>query len=314
VHAFKVTRTHFAEEITASGTVVADEQVDLRAQSSGRIRSIGFSEGAHVAGGALLIKLGDTELQALRRRTLHRRDLARLRERRLSALIEQKLVRQEEYDAALSECGVQDAELAMIDAQIAETEIRAPFDGIIGLRHVSEGAFVTNSSRLATLQSIRRVKVDFPVAERHAPGLRVDAPVQVTTASGERTFGRIHAVDPSVDTLTRTYTVRAIVPNDEQRLHPGGAVEVRLSLGETDQALFVPADAIVSSAAGKHVFVIENELAQDRPVQSVNRAPDSVQIISGLREGEIVVTSGLQALRPGARVAIAALTQSPSAT
>lgn len=314
VTAVTVARAPFAETLTASGTILAEEDVELRSEVAGRIVSIAFREGARVRKGELLVKLDDTKLHALRQRTLHRRDLALLRERRLAGLAAQKLVRQEEYDTAASELKVQEADLAVIDAQLEKTEVRAPFDGRIGLRYVSEGAYVTPTSRLAALHRIARVKVDFPVPERYAPRLKLGAEVRIRAASGDQVLGQVYAIDPQVDEATRTCTLRALAPNASERLLPGGAVEVQLTLDEINDALFLPADAVLSSAAGKHVFVVENETAVLRAVRSGNRTEDSVQILAGLSEGDIVITSGLQQLRAGARVAIAALSQSPPAT
>jgi membrane fusion protein (multidrug efflux system) len=314
VSAFKVQRSTFAETIAASGTVLAEEDVELRAEVGGRVVAIGFQEGARVVKGALLIKLDDAELQALRRRALHRRDLALLRERRLSQLVEQKLVRQEEYDTALSEMRVQEAEIALVEAQIAKTEIRAPFAGVVGLRYVSEGAFVNPASRLATVHGLSRVKIDFSIPERYASRVRIGTPIQIISAAGDQMLGRVYAVDPHLDPLTRTCMLRAIAANDADRLHPGGLAEIRLALEETRDALFVPADAILSNAQGKHVFVVANDQVQVRPIRSGSRTESHVQVVSGLQDGEIVVTSGLQQLRSGSRVVLASLSQSDVAT
>jgi membrane fusion protein, multidrug efflux system len=182
------------------------------------------------------------------------------------------------------------------------------------LRYVSEGAFINAASRLATLHGLSRVKIDFSIPERYASRLRTGAPIQITSASGDRLSGRVYAVDPHVDQTTRTCTLRAVVANDEGRLHPGGLADIRLTLDEVDDALFVPADAVLSNAEGKHVFVIEHDLAQIRPIQSANRTESKVRVLSGLRDGEVVVTSGLQQLRPGTRVVLGTLSQSEAAT
>lgn len=314
VNAFKVQRSRFSETLSASGTVLADEDVELRAEVGGRVVTIGFEEGARVAKGALLIKLDDAELQAIRRRALHRRDLAMLREQRLAQLVQQKLVRQEEYDTALSEMRVQEAELALVEAQIAKTEIRAPFEGMVGLRYVSLGAFVNAASRLATLHGLTRVKIDFSIPERYASRLTIGTPVQITNAAGDRTTGQVYAVDPRVDPLTRTCMLRAIATNQSGVLHPGGLADIELTLQETDDALFVPADAILSNATGKHVFVVHDDEVQVRPIRSGSRNASHVQVVSGLNDGEIVVTSGLQQLRAGSRVVLASVMQSDMTT
>lgn len=314
VSAFRVRRTAFAETISANGTMLADEDVELRAEIGGRVVSIGFQEGTRVAKGTLLIKLDDSELQALRRRALHRRDLAVLREQRLSQLVQQKLVRQEEYDTAINEVRIQEAEVALVDAQIAKTEIRAPFSGVIGLRHISEGAFINAASKLATLHGLSRVKVDFAIPERYATRVKIGTPIKIVSAAGDERVGRVYAVDPHVDPMTRTCTVRAIAANETGALHPGGLADITLSIAETSDALFVPANAILSNADGKHVFVIENDQVHVRSIRSGSRTQGHVQVISGLNEGDLVVTSGLQQLRAGSSVVLGSVTNADTPT
>lgn len=314
VSAFKVRSTAFAETLSASGTVLADEDVELRAEIGGRVVAIGFQEGTRVAKGTLLIKLDDTELQALRRRAVHRRDLAILREQRLSQLVQQKLVRQEEYDTALNEVHIQDAEIAVVDAQIAKTEIRAPFAGVVGLRYISEGAFINAASKLATLHGMSRVKIDFAIPERYASRLKIGAPIQIVSAAGDRLTGRVYAADPHVDPLTRTFLLRAIAANADGTLHPGGLAEIKLAIDEANNALFVPANAVLSNAQGQHVFVIENDQVHIRAIRSGSRTESQVHVVSGLREGDLVVTSGLQQLRAGAKVVLASLSNDDAPT
>ncbi|MDP3071363.1 MAG: efflux RND transporter periplasmic adaptor subunit [Opitutaceae bacterium] len=172
VSVVNATPAPLVETITATGTLRADEGVELQAEVNGRIVLLRIAEGSPVRRGDLLVKLNDADLRASLQRAAWKKELADAKERRLESLLQRGAsLTQEEYDNALNEVNVQRAEIALIEAQIAKTEIRAPFDGVVGLRYVSEGAFVNATTRIATLQSVERIKIDFSVPERHAARL-----------------------------------------------------------------------------------------------------------------------------------------------
>lgn len=291
------------ETISSTGTLRAEEAVELQAETDGRIVAIDFIEGAHVRKGDRLVKLNDADLVATRARARYRRELAVLKERRVAQLLRQGVARQEEYDMALNDMHVQDAEIALTEAQLAKTEIRAPFDGVVGLRYVSEGAYVTAATRVATLQRLERLKVDFSVPEKYATRLRMGSRIRLTVAGADRRFeGAIYAIDPRIDATTRTVLIRAVCPNREARLFPGAFANVSLTLGELDDAVLVPAIAVVPGLNAKTVFVVKNGKAELRTVVIGTRLEDRVQILAGLEPGEVVVTSGVLQLSPGQKV------------
>ena len=299
----RVKSSPLIETIASTGTLRADEGVELQAETNGRIVGITFKEGAQVHKGDLLVKLNDADLVATRARAGYRKELASLKERRFAQLLKQGVARQEEYDTALNDLHVQEAEIALTDAQLAKTEVRAPFDGVVGLRYVSEGAYVTAATRVATLQRLDRLKVDFSVPEKYATRLRVGSPIQITVAGADRHVdGAIYAIDPRIDSATRTVLIRAVCPNKEARLFPGAFASVSLTLGEIDNAVLVPAIAVVPGLNAKTVFVVEDGKAQLRTVVTGTRLEDRVQILAGLKAGEVVVTSGVLQLSPGQKV------------
>jgi membrane fusion protein (multidrug efflux system) len=297
--------TRLAEKITATGTLLADEGVELQAETNGKIAAILFTEGALVRKGDLLVKLNNADLQATYARAKYREQLAALRERRLAQLVRQGVARQEEYDTALNELNVQRAEIELTQAQIAKTEIRAPFDGVVGLRYVSEGAYVNAATRIATLQRIDRLKVDFSVAEKYAARIRPGRPIEFTVAGAKQSVrGQIYALDPRIDTATRTVLIRAICPNGTARLLPGAFANIEVTLDEIDDALLVPSVAVIPGLHEKNVFVVRDGKAERRAVEVGTRTAGSVHILSGLAPGDIVITSGLQQLREGQRVVV----------
>jgi membrane fusion protein, multidrug efflux system len=307
VETWTVAGREFSEVLSATGTLLAQEGVELQAESSGRVVRIGFREGTAVRKGDLLLKLNDAELVASRERASHRRELAAIREKRLAQLVRERITTQDDYDAARNELAVQDAELDLIQAQIAKTEVRAPFDGVVGLRYVSEGAFVNAATKVATLQQISRLKVDFSVPERYAARLSVGQPVEFRVAGSDGTHaGHVYAIDPRIDTTTRTVLVRAVCDNTTGRLLPGSFASVRLTAGVIPDAVLVPAQSVLPGVSGKSVYVVENGHAVLRTVETATRTADDVHIVAGLAPGDVIVVSGLQQLRDGLPVQSAA--------
>ena len=304
VSIFVVERKPFAEVVTSTGTLRAEESVELQAEINGKVAAIDFTEGAHVEAGQLLVKLNDADLRATRQRALQRKELATLREQRLAKLVKEGVVRQEEYDTAWSELQVQNAEIELAEAQIAKTEVRAPFPGVVGLRYVSTGAFVNAATRVATLQRLDRLKIDFSVPEKYAGRIRVGAPIEFSVAGGERKYrGKIYAFDPRIDAATRTVLLRAICPNTDGKLLPGAFANVELTLSQMNDAILIPSEAVISGLREKNVFVMSAGKAQRRAVEIGTRTESSVHILAGLDAGDVVITSGLQQLREGLPVA-----------
>jgi len=300
VSTFTVEGSLFAETITSTGSVRAEESVELQAEINGKVVAINFVEGAHVQQGQLLVKLNDADLRATRQRALQRKELATLREKRLAKIVKEGMVRQEEYDVAWNELQVQNAEIELTEAQIAKTEIRAPFPGVVGLRYVSAGAFVNAATRVATLQRIDRLKIDFAIPEKYANRIKLGTPITFTVAGGDRHFGgEIYAFDPRIDSATRTVLLRAVAPNPEGRLLPGAFANVELRISQLNDAILIPAVAVIPGLTEKNVFVMNDGKAHRRAVETGTRTASQIHILSGLKPGDIVITSGLQQMREG---------------
>ena len=309
--AYVATPRAMLDRIRATGSLRADESVDLSAETSGRITRIYFQEGSRVGRGQLLVKINDAELRAQRERLRHRIELAATREERQRRLLEIGGASQDEYDGVLGELNVLRSEVALLDAQIATTEVRAPFGGVIGLRYVSEGAYVSPQSRIASLQALSPMKLEFSVPERYASRVSIGDEVVFSVAGSEGTFrGEVYAVEPRVDVGTRTLQIRARVPNPDGRLLPGAFADIDLLVDEIPDALSVPAIAVISELGGKRVWVVEDGRAAPRTVETGLRTEDAVQIVAGLAPGDTVLTSGLQSVRAGQPVQVQDVTRS----
>ncbi len=302
------------ETLSSTGTLRADESVELQAETNGKVVALNFTEGGKVKRGDLLVKLNDAELRATLQRASYRLQLAEIKERRLARLIETKSVNQQDYDVALGELSVQRAEVALVEAQLAKLEIRAPFDGVIGLRFVSEGAFVNPATRVATLQRLDPLKLDFSVPEKYAGRVQVGSAVTFTVAGGAAPArGEIYAIEPRIEVATRTLLIRAVCREPAGALLPGAFAKVELVLARRTDALLVPSVAVLPGVTEKSVYVVRAGKAERRAVETGQRTETSVQIVSGLRVGDTVIVSGLQQLRPGLAVAPVAQDRKPAA-
>ncbi len=309
VSTFTVKLAPFQETLTSTGTLRADESVDLQVEVSGKVTSINFLEGGLVKKGDLLLKINDSELRAQLTRAEFRKEIAGLKERRLASLLQGGGVPQQDYDTALNELNVQKSEIELIAAQITKTEVRAPFDGVIGLRFVSEGAFITATSnaavRIATLQAVDRMKIDFNVPEQYAGRIRIGTPITFSVAGGSSRFkGEVYAIEPRIDVATRTVLLRAICAQAKGQLLSGSFASVECSLPTIDDAILVPASAVVPGLTAKTIFVAKDGKADRRIIETGTRTESMVQVLSGLNPGDKIITSSMQQLRPGLAIQV----------
>jgi membrane fusion protein (multidrug efflux system) len=303
VDVYRVEAQPLTEEVAATGEVRAGERVELTASVAGRVQSIFFEEGSTVRRGAVLVKIEDSELKAQLQRAEVERKLAETRERRASRLLEEETISQETYDEASADLDSLAAEIDLIQARLDKTQMRAPFSGVIGLRRISEGAYVTPADPLATLQSLDPVKIDFSVPEKYAGRVRQGQEIVFTVAGSDQEHrGTIYALEPAVDSETRSLELRARSPNPDHSLVPGAFAKVRLVLDTQPDALLVPSLALVPELGRTTVFVLEEGVVRQREVSVGARLESQVEIVRGLEPGDLVLTSGLQQVQPGASV------------
>lgn len=293
------------DRIFSSGTVQANELVELSAEASGIVTNVYFEEGREVRRGELLVKINDSELQAQKQRATFRLNLAEQREERQRRLLERGGISQDDYDATLNEVNVLRAELQLIDAQIEKTEVRAPFSGVIGLKYISTGSYISPTTRIASLQEVDPVKIDFSIPERFIPRVDIGDQINFTVQGVDSTFtGEVYAIEPRVDTQTRTLQIRAMSENRGQLLYPGAFANIVLILDEINDAIMVPTIAIVPILNGQKVYVVRDGIVEESLIRTGIRTSDKVQIIDGVAYGDVVLTTGLLQVRPGMEVEI----------
>jgi membrane fusion protein (multidrug efflux system) len=305
VRAVVLSQQGLTDGIFVSGSLVPDEEVKLSFESSGKITDIFFKEGTHVEKGELLAKINDAPLQADLRKKQAQVKLMQDRLFRAKALLEKEAVSKEAFQEAEANLAALEAEIEGVEAQIEQTELRAPFSGIIGLRQVSVGAYATTTTEVATLTKTAPLKVEFNVPERYA-GMLPEGTELTFTAEGDLTTrnAKVYASDSRVDPETRTFAIRAIYPNADGKLIPGRYVNVNLVTQRFDNTLAVPSEAIVSEMGIDKVFVCKNGKAQPVEIAKGLRTDAMVQVLRGLVPGDTVITSGTMQLRSGQNVVV----------
>lgn len=285
-------------KVHAVGTILSNEEVEIRSEINGKIEKIFFKEGSRIGKGDLLIKINDDELQARLLSARYRQELSAQQEERQRSLFEKKLASQQEYDTAVNNLNVIKAEVQLIQAQIDKTEIRAPFDGMIGLRFVSEGSYLSPANLITTLQDNNTVKIDFTFPEKYAGIINHGDKITFTVEGSKEKFeGSIYAIAPKIDPVSRALRVRAASPNTRRALVPGGFANVEVSLKES-VGLTIPSFAIIPELKRHKVFLLKDGKAREQVVEIGTRTDDRVQITKGLQAGDTLIISAMLQLRP----------------
>ncbi|HMN04565.1 MAG TPA: efflux RND transporter periplasmic adaptor subunit [Flavobacteriales bacterium] len=289
-----------SNSFTASGTLLANESVEIQSEVNGRVTAIGFNEGERVAAGQVLVRINDDDLQAQLRKAQADLQLAQVTEERQAQLLQAKGISQEAFDATQAQRIGKQAEVDNLRALIAKYTIRAPFSGTIGLRNMSAGGFVSPNTPIATLTQSDPIKLDFSMPERFARQLRPGSKVSFTL-EGDTTqhVAEVYAEEASVDLATRSIKVRARCANPAGRLVPGSFAKVNVLLETITDALTIPAEALVPDIQGEKVMVMKGGKAQSVRVHTGIRTETTVQLISNVQPGDTVITSALLAVRDG---------------
>jgi len=289
-----------SEFINSTGSLLPDEEVELSFETSGKIVNIFFSEGTRVREGDLLAKINDRHLQAQLLKLEAQKKLVEEKEFRQRSLLDRDAISRQSYDQVATDLQALEADILLVKARIAETELRAPFDGTIGLRYFSEGAYASPSTKIARLVKLKPMKIEFSINERYAGVIGVGFPVKFRIDGIDGTFdAKVYALDPRVDVKTRTFTVRALYPNVDEELKPGRFAAINLRLSEVQNAISIPTESILPEMDGESVFVYRSGKASKVKVKIGLRTESSIQITDGLQFGDTILTTGMLQLRQG---------------
>ena len=305
VNAIVVKPQTLSDEIYINGSLLPDEEVNLSFETSGKITEINFKEGTFVKKGDLLAKVNDRTLQAQLQRLTSQVKLAEDRVYRQSTLLKRDAVSQEAYEQVKTDLATLKAEIEMVEANIALTELRAPFDGIIGLRGVSVGTYASPSVVVAKLTKISPIKVEFAVPEHYADDVQIGYNVEFTLPGELGKFhAKVYAKESMIDPTTHTLTVRALYDNSKGAALAGRYASVNLEKQRIENAITVPSESIVPEMGVDKLYLYKGGKAMPVTVQVGIRTDKDVQITSGLNPGDTVIVSGTLQLRMGLPVVL----------
>jgi membrane fusion protein (multidrug efflux system) len=289
------------ESKTLSGTLKPFEETVLMPEVAGRVVGINLAEGGFAKKGTLLVKLFDGDLQAQLKKSQAQLQLEEQTEKRQSELMKVNGISQLDLDQTILQINSTRADIEVLQVQINKTEVRAPFDGNIGLRNISVGAQVTPSTALATIRDVKHLKLDFSVPEKYGSIIKPGFKIKFTVQGDDKEYAAtVMATEQGIQSDTRNLNGRAVVDANNTSLIPGQYATVSLRLNQNKAALMVPSESIIPQARTKQVIVARNGKASFVTIITGERNASSVQVVNGLNPGDTVVTTGILFLRPNA--------------
>ena len=307
---YLVSPQSISEDVEVPGSLLPAEETQIRAEVSGRVVKMNINEGSTVKSGELLVKLFDNDLQAQLNKLKVQLQINEKTVERQRDLLAINGISQQDFDLSALAVDNLKADIESIKISISKTEIRAPYDGKIGLRNVSLGSYVSPSDMITTVRQVDKLKLDFSVPEKYAkniaPGhtikFKIDGSNLIHTAT-------VMATEGNVEANTRTLRIKAIVKETHPELVPGIFAKINLQLGKDEKALLVPSQAIIPQARNKQIILFRKDSALFTVVETGIRDSSFVQILSGLKAGDTIVTTGLMSIRPKSKVTITKVNQ-----
>ncbi|MES2275567.1 MAG: efflux RND transporter periplasmic adaptor subunit [Bacteroidota bacterium] len=285
--------------IDVTGSIDANERVNLISQTAGNITGIYFKEGGRVSKGQLLVKVYNQDLQASLQQNQYQITLAAQTEYRNKILLQKEAISKEEYETSLTSLNSLKAQADMINAQISRTEIRAPFSGTIGLRNVSPGGYLSPSTSIATLVNIDPAKLTFSVPERYLSLIQPGSKIKFTVASSTKTYSAtVYAIEPAIDAASRSITIRAQAPNPKNELTAGSFAKINLTLDQIPKTIMIPTEVVTPDLKSSKVFLVKNGVAMPKNVETDLRTDTKIQVTKGLKAGDSLIVSGIIQMRP----------------
>ena len=300
VGVYVVRATSLSDEVTSTGSVLAEESVVIRTEMAGRITSLHFTEGQAVRRGQLLFTINADETRAQLQKLQANLRLYQDQEKRQRTLLAKEYISQQEYEQANNQVLIARADQQALQATLLKSNVRAPFDGRLGLSSTTVGTYVSPNTPVVTLARTRPVKIDFAVPGRFAAKVRVGDVIRATDeATAKEYTAKVYAVNPELDPVTRTLQARARFANRRDELRPGAFVKVKLALGATTDALQIPTEAVMPVAAGYQVFAVQGGKVVTKNIKIGPRSDRLIQVLAGLAVGDSVVRTGVLQIKVG---------------
>ena len=310
VDAYIVKPSLLINEISVSGSLLAFEEVDLKNEVAGRVVMINLPEGKAVKKGTLLVKLFDEDLQATLKKLKAQLAIQQQIYKRQTELIKVNGITQTDYDQTGLQINSIRADIEVEKTLIRKTEVRAPFDGVIGLRSISVGAIITPSTLLATIRTENKIKLDFSVPEKYGSVIRTGMKITFTLNNSAKPYtATVMATEQGVDASTRNMKVRALVNGQSKELISGSFTNVSVRLSENKNALQVPTQAIIPQEKNKSLIVAREGKAHFIPVTTGIRQESKIEITEGIQAGDTIITSGILFLKEGSKLIYSTVTK-----
>jgi membrane fusion protein (multidrug efflux system) len=288
-----------------TGKLLPDEEVDLVFETSGRITDIYFQEGTSVRKGELLAKVNDAPLQAELKKLEAQLPLAQDRVYRQQTLLEKDAISQETYQLVATQLETLKADIELVKARLRQTELRAPFDGVIGLRLVSEGAYASSQVVVSTLTKLSPLKIEFSLTENFVNEIKPGTEITFQVKNDLQEYNAtVYAVESRLDLRTLSLFARARYHNNDGKIKPGQSANIRVSLDQIENAIVIPSISSVKEMGRDIAYVYQGGTAREVEIITGMRTASSVEVVSGLNMGDTLLTTGVMQLRTGMPVVI----------
>ena len=303
VDVFVIKQIDLENEVVTVGTIIANEEVDIKSELTRKITGIYFKEGTFVPNGKILFKLDDSDILARLRKLDLDEELNIKQQDREKQLLDKGLLTPDEYEVRETNIEKIRADIEVLEVELSKTEIRAPFSGIAGFRNVSIGSLVNNTNILTTIQDISKVKVDFSIPEKYIALFRPGQDITFRVDGYDEDFtGKVISYEPKLNENTRSIILRASANNKGSKLLPGSFVKVKLKLENINNAVMIPTESIVPKLKGQSVYVYQDGKAVSKDVEMGIRTEKEVQITSNLNIGDTVISTNILRLKPNSKV------------
>lgn len=294
--------------IDVAGSLLPFEETEIHPEVAGKVIMLSINEGSIVKKGTLLARLFDGDLQAQLHKLQVQLEIAKKTQDRQDELLKIGGISQQDYDLSLLNVSTIQADMQVLQADINKTIIRAPFDGKIGFKNISIGAYVTPTTIVTTISQINKLKLEFSVPEKYTSKIALGSMVNFSTESSERKYqAKIVATESGITAENRSLKVHAIVENTDKNITGGSFAKVNFDMGNNNNAIMIPTQAIIPQARDKKVIMYKNGIANFNTVVTGERDSAKVEILSGLAIGDTVITTGLLSIKPGSKINLSSL-------
>jgi membrane fusion protein, multidrug efflux system len=294
--------------IEVAGTLLPFEETDIHPEVSGKVTYLAIKEGAHVQKGTLLARLFDGDLQAQLQKLKVQLQVAEKTQERQQELLKIGGISQQDYDLSVLDVSSIKADMQVLQAAIDKTIIKAPFNGKVGFKNISIGAFITPTTVITTIRQDTKLKLEFSIPEKFTPKVKLGNVINFTTEStGKNYQAKIYATESGITEVNRSLKVHAVVENIDKNITAGSFAKVAFDMGDNNDAVMIPTQAIIPQARDKQVIVYNGGNADFRIVTTGTRDSAKVEILSGLSIGDTVITTGLLSIKPGSKINLSSL-------